>query len=316
MKRHALSAVCCLALQFGAVSVAQADPPYLVHDTFQNLDFTNGDPGQMPPGWQLGASSATTNLARIVEGSACFTGHRCALVQSLGLEPHSLSFLCQRMDAKPYRGKRLTYRAAVRADLTSSAVARLQVHTVHQDGTTSVRDDMGNHPIKSAVWTFYEIDVPVASDARDILFGVQVIGAGSAWIDKISLTSDDANYSHADETVRAVITRFADARNAHDGNAAAAAYAPDGEYVNPVGPTRKVKGRAALAALWGALPGQVQRKIEAVEFITANIAVAHVVAEFSEPTSTLKETFVVVRDGSEWKIQIHEAGAPQLVSTR
>lgn len=225
-------------------------------------------------------------------------------------------FLYQRIDAKPYLGRRLTYRAAVRADLTGYSVARLQIHTHRHDGSTIVRDDMGNHPIESGLWTFYEIDTPIASDTRDIMFGIQVIGAGSAWIDKTSLTSDDSNYSYVDETVRALITRFADSRNAHDGNAAAATYAEDGEYMNPASPIHKVKGRTALAALWGNLPGQVQRRIVTVEFVTHDIAVVRVIAEFNEPTSTLEETFLVVKDGGGWTIRVHEAEGPRPISSR
>jgi hypothetical protein len=314
MRSYAFAAVLLIALQFGSSS-AKADPPPVVHDTFQNLDFREGVPGQMPSGWQLGVSSAATNLAHTVEGQSCHAGGRCAMIQSLGLEPHSLSYLAQRIDAKPYLGKRLTFRAAVRADLTGASVARLQVHTHNQDGATIVRDDMGNHPIKSSLWTFYEIDVAIASNTRDIMFGIQVIGAGTAWVDNISLTSNDANYSRVDETVRGLITRFADSRNAHDGQAAAATYAEDGEYMNSSSPVQKVKGRAALALLWANLPGHAERRIESVEFVTGNIAVAHVIAEFDEPASTLDETFLVVKDAGGWTIRVHEA-APRLLSSR
>jgi hypothetical protein len=53
-----------------------------------------------------------------------------------------------------------------------------------------------------------------------------------------------------------------------------------------------------------------------VEFVTRNIAVVHVIAEFSEPASTLEETFLVVRDDGGWSIRVHEASAPRLISSR
>jgi hypothetical protein len=52
-----------------------------------------------------------------------------------------------------------------------------------------------------------------------------------------------------------------------------------------------------------------------VEFVTGNIAVAHVIATFDEPASALDETFLVVKDAGVWTIRVHEA-APRLLSTR
>jgi hypothetical protein len=56
---------------------------------------------------------------------------------------------------------------------------------------TSFRDDMGNHPITVNAWSPYEIQAPIAPDARDIEFGMQLIGQGAAWIDNISMTFVD-----------------------------------------------------------------------------------------------------------------------------
>ena len=58
----------------------------------------------------------------------------------------------------------------------------------------------------------------------------------------------------------------------------------------------------------GSLPGQVQRRIESVEFATRNIAIVHVVAESNEPATSLEEIFLVVEDAGEWTIRVHEAG--------
>ncbi len=91
-------------------------------------------------------------------------------VQPAGVGSHVSSFLYQTVDAVPYRGKRLAYGAAVRADLTGASVARLLVRVHREDGSTSFRDD--DRPIASGLWIFYEIDAPIVSDARDVEFGV------------------------------------------------------------------------------------------------------------------------------------------------
>jgi hypothetical protein len=57
---------------------------------------------------------------------------------------------------------------------------------VHRtDCGTSFRDDMGDHAITGSAWPPYEIQAPIAPDARDIEFGMQLIGQGAAWIDNI-----------------------------------------------------------------------------------------------------------------------------------
>jgi hypothetical protein len=46
---------------------------------------------------------------------------------------------------------------------------------------------MGNHPVTSGDWAPYEIRAPIARDAYQIEFGLQLIGRGAAWIDQISM---------------------------------------------------------------------------------------------------------------------------------
>ena len=268
----------------------------------------------MPVGWQLGSSPASVNVASIVSGPACFLGTRCANVQSRGSESKGLSYLVQTIDATPYRGKRLTYRAAVRAEVTGGSAVRMQVHIHHPDGTTSIRDAMGLHPIRSTAWTYYEINAPVALDARDIMFGVQVVGEGAAWIDNISLKAEDVVYNSADEAVRALVTQFADARNAHDGTAAAATYAEDGEYFNTLSTpvvNGVIKGKEALAGLWSGVSGHVERRILGTEFLSPNIAAVHVIAEdanqLNAASQLFEETFIVLKDTSGWRIKVHQA---------
>jgi hypothetical protein len=103
-----------------------------------------------------------------------------------------LWFLYQNVDATPYLGKTLTFRAAVRAEVTPGNAARMLVRIHRQDGSTSFLDNIGRFPVISSAWFFYEIQAPVAVDARDIEFGLQLIGQGAAWIDNISMDFTDA----------------------------------------------------------------------------------------------------------------------------
>jgi hypothetical protein len=160
----------------------------------QNPTFSEGVLGDAPPGWFLGpewfmAPHAPVYEAKIAPGVSCNGGQQCATVHSISDSSSiRLSFLYQVLEAAQYRGKNLIFRADVRADVSLGSVARLLVRVHRNDCTTSFRDDMGNHPITAGTWSPYEIQAPIAPDARDIEFGMQLIGRGAAWIDNISMT--------------------------------------------------------------------------------------------------------------------------------
>jgi hypothetical protein len=104
-----------------------------------------------------------------VSGQSCNGGRQCATVPSLSANA-GLCFLYQIIDAKQYRGKKLIYPADVRADVAQGSVARLLVRVHRTDCRTSFFDNMGNHPIWAVRGMPYEIQAPIALDARDIEF--------------------------------------------------------------------------------------------------------------------------------------------------
>jgi uncharacterized protein (TIGR02246 family) len=114
-----------------------------------------------------------------------------------------------------------------------------------------------------------------------------------------------------DSALRSLITKFANARNAHDGEAAADTYAEDEEYFNVSG--GRVRGHAALAALWCCMKTTepAVRTVRSIEFVAGNVAIVRVTATFRGPEypgpTTLNEMFVVIRDDGQWKIRVHEA---------
>ncbi len=111
-----------------------------------------------------------------------------------------------------------------------------------------------------------------------------------------------------ERAVRAVIQKFADARNAHDGKAAAATYTSDGEYLS----SPQARGQDELAALWGRMRGYVRRTVTGVEFTAPRTATARVKAQFFDAPNlaAVAEVFVVVSDGHEWKIRSHRQSVP------
>ena len=184
-----------------------------VQPAFRNLDFSEGPPGERPPGW--GPVDRACYLpphdpdpVEVVASSLCFTGIHCAVLRSIPVNrtpdpgedeviryisllraPHVERHvgLSQNVDVTLYRGRVLTFRASVRAEVPDGSEARLFVRIHREDGRTSFFDDMGRFPVRSSAWHFYEIPAPIGRDASDVEFGMQLTGQGEAWIDHITV---------------------------------------------------------------------------------------------------------------------------------
>jgi hypothetical protein len=165
--------------------VAQPRPTW-IQNSFENGDFSRGSPGAFPPGWHLGPEGTPDWAAEIIAGQACTSGRKCAIVRSLGITPKKFCFLYQIFDAERFREQKIKFRAAVR--VSGSGYARLLLRIHRLDGSTSFRDDMGEHPVTSGNWAFYELEAPVPLDARDIELGMQDFDQATASIDQISVS--------------------------------------------------------------------------------------------------------------------------------
>jgi hypothetical protein len=159
----------------------------------QNLDFSQGSVGSAPAAWLLGPEwfmppHVPVYEALIAGVDQCHGSPQCATVHSSRKDPSiARSFLYQDLDASPYRGQTLVYRAFVRVARSEGSVARLLVRVHRKDCSTTFRDDMGNQPVTSGAWGAYEIRAPIAEDAYHIEFGVQLVGGGALWIDEVSM---------------------------------------------------------------------------------------------------------------------------------
>lgn len=82
-------------------------------------------------------------------------------------------------------------------------------------------------------------------------------------------------------------------------------YSDDGQWISVQG-GRTVHGRAALTEFWAGLRGQVRRTVESIEQASDSIAVVRVTTEYDQPIGRHNEVFVLVRNGSTWKIRVHQ----------
>ena len=154
-----------------------------------NPDFEQGQPGERPLGWLFGFGPHKLSYSALTVTDSCNSGKQCAMTKSNELIPAGgHSFLYQYVDAKPYRGMKFRFRAAVRAKVSGSpdgAGLLVRIHRVN--GESCFFDNMSDRRISSGNWAFYEITGDVCADAANLEIGMQLWGTGNAWLDDASL---------------------------------------------------------------------------------------------------------------------------------
>lgn len=152
-----------------------------------NLDFESGAPGDMPPGWFGGMKSFTVALT--AENPK--QGKQAVRISGKPTpsEPERPSFgnVMQTIDATPYRGKHVRLRGAVRVE-GKGANAALWMRVDRVEKQVGFFDNMGDRPITSSEWKYYEILGHVAADAETLNVGMMLQRAeGQAWLDDVAI---------------------------------------------------------------------------------------------------------------------------------
>jgi hypothetical protein len=174
------------ALPEPAALPAPAAPPALPAAPV-NLDFEQGELGLMPPGWEMTAASERAGFGADLTDEKPYEGKTCAVVRGIGYgRTPGTGTMMQSFDAAAYRGQRVRFRAAVRAE-GSRAQLWLAVERPRQ--VSGFFDNMADRPITAARWQVYELDGEVAPDATRIGIGLTVNGDGRAWIDAGAFTA-------------------------------------------------------------------------------------------------------------------------------
>ncbi|HET8775563.1 MAG TPA: S41 family peptidase [Thermoanaerobaculia bacterium] len=171
-RRFLLALLILVTLSAGAAGTAPA-----------NFDFESGAPGEMPPGWLSPAAAAGYTAALSTETPK--QGKQCVRLSG---SSSGFGNILQRIDATPYRGKRVRLRAAVRVEgAVAMAAAALWMRVDRPEKQMGFFDNMGDRPIHSAEWAYYEIAGDVAEDAELLNLGMMLYGEGTAWLDDVTL---------------------------------------------------------------------------------------------------------------------------------
>ncbi len=185
--------------------------------------FEQGVPGSMPPGWEGGSAGYTVG----VSAENCNSGKLCGVLRSdTSVQAPAFGVIKQSLEAAPYRGETVRFRAAVRAVVSGTGnQAQLWLRVDRQDGSSGFLSDMDAHPITSGTWQFYEITGKIDRDAKSISLGLMLKGSGSAWLDDASLEIVDPPRplsARGLDNLRALARLFGYLRYFHPSDASAA----------------------------------------------------------------------------------------------
>ncbi len=154
-----------------------------------NLDVEQGRAGQVPDGWD--SPTAGMGYAAEITEDNPKSGKRAALLQSLPeakADASPFGNLMQSIDATRFRGRRVRLRAGVRLQgADGGARAHLWMRVDRTQERRGFFDNMGERPITSGEWQYYEIVGDVEEDAAALNIGMLLIGKGKAWLDDVSL---------------------------------------------------------------------------------------------------------------------------------
>jgi len=171
-----------------------------------NSGFENGQVGHAPEHWRVPEVSGYRVL---VSDENPRSGKQCAVIERTTEKPGPFGNVMQAVDATPFRGKRVRYRAAVRTevdDRQGRAQLWFRVDLVRKNGQRNIGffDNMHDRPIDKDDWESYEIAGDVAEDAETICLGMFLAGSGRAWIDDVSLEVVDKDAQVTGRTLGAM----------------------------------------------------------------------------------------------------------------
>jgi hypothetical protein len=154
-----------------------------------NPGFEEGQPGQAPDRWRV---PTIPGYQVLISDENPKSGKQCVTIKRGTEKPGPFGNVMQGIDAAPFRGKRVRYRAAVRTEIEGqegSAHLWMRVDLTAKDGKrrSGFFDNMSGRPIRKNDWDYYEIVGDIAEDAETIVVGMFLRGSGQAWMDDVSL---------------------------------------------------------------------------------------------------------------------------------
>lgn len=190
-------------------------PSGLAQET--NVTLANGSMEEMESD-QLAAWSfyggTGTEFTLSQETEDALVGNACAVIDATAAEitPNQFGNLSQTFDIRPWRGRTVRFRAALRVTEKSDK-GRAQLW-FRVDGKPAAQghaetltfDNMSNRPVLSNEWEYYEITGKIPEEAERLIVGTLAFASCKVWIDDVTLEiiedSDEPTTAEAFPVVR------------------------------------------------------------------------------------------------------------------
>jgi erythromycin esterase len=155
-----------------------------------NLDFEAGGTGA-PANWYAPADQDAFGYRAGITSERPHSGASCAIVERSEQPRYGEGYgsLLQRIDARPFRGRRVRLRAYVRALVSGEASRVLLTLRVGKSGggPPLYSADSTDRATASAKWQSSELIATIAGDADSITYGLLLIGDGKAFLDDVAI---------------------------------------------------------------------------------------------------------------------------------
>jgi tetratricopeptide (TPR) repeat protein len=153
----------------------------------RNLNFEDGTPGKVPPGWIALALPKDADFLAQLQRKGCRSGTGCAVVQAPANSPRPFGNMMQSFSATAFRGKTVRLRAWMRLEaVEQDDRGQMWLAVVRASRRNGFNDNMDDRPVRSGQWTQCEIVGEVDRDAQFIDFGFMSSGKGRVWVDDVT----------------------------------------------------------------------------------------------------------------------------------
>ena len=170
----------CIVIAFASVSsVARAADGGPI-----NPDFEKDSPGEAPAGWRVPTEGYSAEVKR---GNATQGEQYVRLSGQKSTNVSGFGNLMQSLDAAPYRGKMIRFRAMVRFKGDGMSQAKMWLRVDREGSAMGFYETVDARPITGSTWKRYEIIGDVAKDATKIGFGIRLTQGWSVDFDDVTL---------------------------------------------------------------------------------------------------------------------------------
>lgn len=157
----------------------------------QNAGFESTRPFRLgaPEGWWIAQHAGPESYRYALDTERKKSGERSLRLENMGPEPFGSIY--QKIDAAPWRGRRLRFAAWLRTEGTTGNVygsgAGLSIGGL-RGGYARAEAQMRKDAVHGTTdWTRYEVVLTIPHDVDEIEVGLNLFGPGTAWIDDATL---------------------------------------------------------------------------------------------------------------------------------